>query len=179
DKETTPTEDILPVGMLVNEYGAAKAMANVATRKKNIVGWEPFHYEKISATEYEVTGGIPAIIGGAKKWPEPHTTVMVSEEELAQNLAVDLWDIASDSNEHIVAVTVHNEAQSTSLVSDRMGQSSAMPKYLTVILRMPADAAGHQRIAEMLALDKDFFGATVMATAFQDDILVSRSLQKQ
>ncbi|PUA19087.1 hypothetical protein [Glaciimonas sp. PCH181] len=177
-------EDMLPIGMLGNGRGTAKAMETVAIRKTNIEGWQPFHYEKISATEFEVSGGIPAIIGGAKRWPEPHTTVIVSEEELAQELEAVSEEAPAGNDDSVrvaaPAVLVSSAVQSLAGITDAKlaNPASSKQKYMTVILRMPDDAAGHQRIADMLALDNNFFGAVVMATAFQEDILVSQFLQK-
>ena len=179
---TTPASnpEILPVGMLANGGGPAQAMESVATRKNGIEGWEPFHYEKISATEFEVTGGIPAMIAGAKKWPEPHTTVIVSEEEIAQELAADLVEETSQGKDDSGAAVMVGAVQSAPSVPELMPLERAnnTPKYMTVVLRMPADKAGHQRIVDTLGLDRNFFGAVVMATSFQDEILVSEFLQK-
>ncbi|MBC7490763.1 MAG: hypothetical protein H7240_13175 [Glaciimonas sp.] len=172
-------DDMLPVGMLANGSGIFKAMENVAVRKNNIDGWQPFYYEKISATEFEVTGGIPAIIDNAKKWPESHTTVIVSEEELAQELAETSGNRTLDTNDNVEPVIGADEAQSMLFAADGTGieMGGSSPKYMTVILRMPTDAIGHQRITEVLALNKNFFGAVIIATAFQDDILVGKFLQ--
>lgn len=180
---TTPASnaEILPVGMLANGRGPAQAMDHVARRKNGIEGWEPFHYEKISATEFEVTGAIPALIGGAKKWPEPHTTVIVSEEEIAQELAADsVAETLHGKDADPEAPAALGAAQSALSAPELTAQanSHSTPKYMTVVLRMPVDKAGHQRIADTLALNKNFFGAVVMATSFQDEILVSEFLQK-
>lgn len=177
-------EDMLPIGMLGNGRGTAKAMETVAIRKNNVEGWQPFHYEKISATEFEVSGGIPALIGGAKRWPEPHTTVIVSEVELAQELEMASEASAAGNGDSIAAtaspVLALSAAPSAPVLADakQTKLASQTQKYMTVILRMPDDVAGHQRIADMLALENNFFGAVVMATAFQEDIQVSQLLQK-
>lgn len=171
-------DDFLPVGMLANGRGPAKAMESVAKRKHNVDGWEPFHYEQISATEFEVTGGIPAIIGGAKKWPEPHTTVIVLDDELTQELQLISGAQATRGEINMASNTVAVPSQislSSHTVEAKVGLPT-QPKYMTVILRMPDDTAGHRRIAEMLAVNKNFFGAEVVATAFQDNVMVSKSL---
>ncbi|KAF3999512.1 hypothetical protein [Glaciimonas immobilis] len=172
------SEDFLPVGMLASGRGPAKAMESVAKRNINVEGWEPFHYEQISATEYEVTGGIPAMIGGAKKWPEPHTTVIVLEQELTQELQANaVTDMPSVGE---IAPVISDAVQTAVLVPtfSASANSHTRPQFMTVILRMPDDEAGHRRLAEMLALNKNFFGADVVSTAFQNDIMVSASLQK-
>ncbi|QRX82458.1 hypothetical protein [Glaciimonas sp. PAMC28666] len=168
-------DDFLPVGMLANGRGPAKAMESVAKRKHNVDGWEPFHYEQISATEFEVTGGIPAIIGGAKKWPEPHTSVIILDDELTQELQLILGAQPTHGEQTVTTNTVAAPSQ-TSHVVEAKTDLPTQSKYMTVILRMPDDTAGHRRIAEMLALNKNFFGADVVATAFQDDFMVSKTL---
>lgn len=169
-------EDFLPVGMLANGRGPAKAMESVAKRKMNISGWEPFHYEQISATEFEVTGGLPAIIGGAKRWPEPHSTVIVLDDELTKELQLNgAGEASGDDNTRVTTNPPKTTLSSNIATPSHHPQSQS--KYMTVILRMPDDAAGHQRIVEMLALNKNFFGADVVATAFQEDVMVSKSLQ--
>ena len=172
-------DDFLPVGMLANGRGPAKAMESVAKRKMNVPGWEPFHYEQISATEFEVTGGLPAVIGGAKRWPEPHTTVIVLDEELTKELQLNISEEASFDDKTSSNAIPPKTALSSNVASPTRHpqQTKSQPKYMTVILRMPDDAVGHQRIVEMLALNKNFFGADVVATAFQEDVLVSKSLQ--
>ncbi|MDY7548216.1 hypothetical protein RGU75_18550 [Glaciimonas sp. CA11.2] len=172
-------EDILPVGMLANGRGPAKAMESVAKRKMNVPGWEPFHYEQISATEFEVTGGLPEVVGGAKRWPEPHTTVIVLEGELTKELQLST-SVEASFDDKKTAITIHPKVTLSSNVaasSPHTQHTKSQSRYMTVILRMPDDAAGHQRIVEMLALNKNFFGADVVATAFQDDVMVSKSLQ--
>jgi len=172
-------EEILPVGMLANGRGQTQAMESVATRKSGIEGWEPFHYEKISANEFEVTGGLPAVIAGAKKWLEPHTTVIVTDADIAQELMADSTQETPQCTKERGAAPELVDAQSTLSVPESMPLTNAIgtPKYLTVVLRMPTDKLGHQRVSDALALNKNFFGAVVMATSFQDEILVSEFLQ--
>lgn len=182
-------EDFLPVGMLANGRGPAKAMESIAKRKHNVEGWEPFHYEQISTTEFEVTGGVPAVIGGAKKWPEPHTTVIVLNDELTQELHLVLEAQATQENKTNLGKSMNVLSAVSAVISSAQASPpvnknddrqlhNSMPKYMTVILRLPDDTAGHLRITEMLALNKNFFGADVVATAFQNDVMVSKSLQE-
>lgn len=83
-KDTVPDNlaGMLPVGMINGGGTAAAAMAQVAQRKRGVPGWEAFHYERISPTEFEVTGGVAVNIGGVKKFQNTDDALTVTEAAL-------------------------------------------------------------------------------------------------
>jgi hypothetical protein len=83
-KDTVPDNlaGMLPVGMINGGGTAAAAMAQVAQRKRGVPGWEAFHYERISPTEFEVTGGVAVNIGGVKKFQTTDDALTVTEAEV-------------------------------------------------------------------------------------------------
>lgn len=155
------------VGMLGNGAPQSQLLEQVAMRKHGVDGWEPFHYEKISETEYEVSGGVPVLVGGVKKWPGPHSTVVVAMAELER------------AGVPLAAALV--QPQTAALLTPGLpGQSAdggAAPNFLTVVLQLPPDEAGRKRICNALSLDADFFGATVTATSLADEIAVNQLLE--
>lgn len=155
------------VGMLGNGAPQSQVLEQVAMRKHGVDGWEPFHYEKISEAEYEVSGGVPALVGGVKKWPGPHSAVVVTQAEL---------ELASAP----VAI-VHVQPQTAALLTPALpvqnADGGAAPNFLTVVLQLPADEAGRKRICNALSLDASFFGATVTATSLADEIAVNQLLE--
>ncbi|WP_211470112.1 hypothetical protein [Collimonas humicola] len=155
------------VGMLGNGAPQSQALEQVAMRKHGVGGWEPFHYEKISETEYEVSGGVPALIGGVKKWPGPHSAVVVTQAEL---------ELASTPAE-IAPVQPQAAAPSMPSLPQQNADGSAAPNFLTVVLQLPADEAGRKRICNAFNLDASFFGATVTATSLADEIAVNQLLE--
>jgi hypothetical protein len=160
--DTTADAGLSAVGMLGNGAPAGQVLEAVAMRKHGDPAWEPFHYEKISDTEYEVSGGTPAVIGGVKKWPGPHSTVLVSVDEIAEE------QLASFPVEMAPApVTISQQSAAEGLATN----------YLTVVLQLPADAQGRKRICNVLSLDADFFGAKVTATSLADEIAVNQLLE--
>ncbi len=90
EAETPPASihlaDLLPVGMLAHTGTVGQAMSLVANRKVGQPGWEAFHYERISESEFEITGGLVVMAGGTKKWPGPHDSVVISEADILQQL---------------------------------------------------------------------------------------------
>lgn len=168
DDATGGDMELSAVGMLGNGAPLTLALETVAIRKHGVDGWEPFHYEKISETEYEVSGGISVLIGGVKKWPGDHTTVIVSVDELATEAPQTPPRIDSPS-------------AAVKLVSDNVLWSGddghAGPDYLTVVLQLPTDEQGRRRIYEALRLDANFFGAVVTATSLADEIAVNQLLE--
>ena len=45
--------EMLPVGMVAHGGQVAQIMAELAQRQRNLPGWEAFHYEKISDTDWQ------------------------------------------------------------------------------------------------------------------------------
>ena len=155
------------VGMLGNGAPQSQLLEQVAMRKHGVDGWEPFHYEKISETEYEVSGGVPALVGGVKKWPGPHSAVVVTMAELAQASAPPE---AAHAQPRIAAPL-------TPGLPGQGAAGGAAPNFLTVVLQLPPDEAGRKRICHALSLDANFFGATVTATSLADEIAVNQLLE--
>ena len=170
--DTTADAGLSTVGMLGNGAPASQVLEAVAMRKHGDPAWEPFHYEKISDIEYEVSGGTPAVIGGVKKWPGPHSSVLVSAAEIAVEQQARFPEAA-------VPVPLQPEVAPAALrqpVSDSQS-NAATPNYLTVVLQLPADEQGRKRICNALSLDADFFGAKVTATSLADEIAVNQLLE--
>ncbi|HTD02502.1 hypothetical protein [Undibacterium sp.] len=171
---TSNPAEMLPVGMLGNvDAGspAAQALEAIAIRKHGTPGWGPFHYEKMSATEYEVTGGVALVLtGGLRKWPEPHTSVSVSVEEIIAELTL-LPAVAE------AAPAAEPSAAPTAPPASVQGISNpAASRYLTVVLQLPEDKEGRLRLIDAFSPDQHFFGARVAATSMEHEIAVSQAL---
>jgi hypothetical protein len=147
--------DMLPVGMLANGGIAAAAMSALANRQHDSSGWEAFHYERISATEFEITGGIAVMAGGVKKWPGPHATVIVSEADIL----AEMHRMQASRDLPAISDTAAPKAKPMPNVSS----AGAQAVYLNVTLALPDDEAGRQRILKAFHLHADFFGARVQA----------------
>lgn len=175
-ENTNDSAAFLPVGMIANAgtYGQAIEMAAVrkhsadanADAGSGSAGWAPFHYEKISDTEYVCTGGYAIGSGGYKKWPEPHTTVVVSISEIEHALSLLLED-AQDKEDVVAEMKAPGSfasSQSAKVSSPQLSSPSeptTQPKYLTVVLQLPNDKEGQQRIKDAFKIDELFFGALV------------------
>lgn len=167
DKQTKQASinlaEMLPVGMLAHAGITGLAMAAVANRKYGQTGWEAFHYERISESEFEITGGMLAIVGGAKKWPGPHDSVLITEFEILQEMQLE---------------TQQKAQQKTPPNSEPIEPISTMPLanagvtgtgvYLNLQLALPDDEAGRQRILQAFHLQANFFGAKVLACSLSD-----------
>ncbi|MDE2427173.1 MAG: hypothetical protein KGM99_00495 [Burkholderiales bacterium] len=149
--------EMLPVGMIAGGGVAAAAMAAVAQRQRAQAGWEAFHYERLSPTEFEITGGLVVGNGGSRRWQEPHETVVITEAEILQEMQRMLLPATPEfiiSEAHSVPVTKRAE--------------SVAPKYLKIVLQLPDDPAGQQRLFQAFQLQADFFGARVQACSLHD-----------
>ena len=156
--QATLTE-MLPVGMLANGGVIALAMSAVANRKRGLPEWEAFHYERISETEFEITGGAAAMAGGVKKWPGPHDTLTITESEILEELNQLTVDEAQTTAPIPAAPKV---AAGTAKVD------SGKAQYLQVVFALPDDEIGRQRILKAFYLQADFFGAKVQTCALLD-----------
>jgi len=152
--------EILPVGMINGGGTAAAAMAVVAQRKRGVPGWEAFHYERLSATEFEITGGIAVNIGGVKKFQGAHDPVNITEAEVLEEMR------ASQSNVIPSVMTLLEQ----DLLANDIGSSRAAhsPKFLKVVFALPEDEAGRQRLLQAFQLNANFFGAKVQACSLHD-----------
>lgn len=152
--------DMLPVGMLANGGLAAEAMSMLANRKHGAPGWEAFHYERISETQFDITGGIAVMVGGVKKWPGPHESVILTEAEILAEIHNSQAGNASPSSKEIPAMLEFSPSSSP--------RNTAATKYLNVVFALPEDEAGRQRILKAFHLQADFFGAKVQACSLSD-----------
>ena len=160
DLVPTSLAEMLPVGMINGGGTAAAAMAAVAQRKRGVPGWEAFHYERLSATEFEITGGIAVNISGVKKFQGAHDTVNVTETEVLDEMR---------ASQHVVVPSVMTLLEQDLLANDIGHSRSAHgPKFLKVVFSLPEDEAGRQRILQAFQLNKDFFGAKVQACSLHD-----------
>lgn len=147
---------LLPQGMLTQGGLVAAAMAAVAQRKRAQPGWEAFHYERLSDTEFEITGGLVELQGGSKKWPGPHDTVLVSEAEVLQEMRAAVHTVpAAQPAQHAV-----RDAAAT-----RGGTSQ---QILQVTLTLPEDAAARLKTLQAFHLQAKICGATVVACALRE-----------
>lgn len=172
-------DDMLPVGMLANGGLAADAMAAIANRRHGMAGWEAFHYERISDSAFEITGGIALISAGSgKKWPGPHDLVSVSEAEILQEMRSLL---AATSLAVVVVPTPASTSASAPAASSAAAINIVNPAreyakantvtggtYLNVVFALPDDEAGRLRILKAFHLQADFFGARVQSCALED-----------
>lgn len=161
--------EILPVGMIAGGGVVALAMAAVANRKflaaqsaeQQNSGWQAFHYERISASEFEITGGIADPSSGGKKFHGAHDTVIITEAEVLTEMQLMLPPAATTASAN--ATTANATAQT---VTTMQGTNTA--NVLKVIFTLPEDEAGRQRILRAFQLQADFFGAKVQACSLHD-----------
>lgn len=157
--------EMLPVGMLAHAGLIGLAMAAVAQRKYAKAGWEAFHYERISESEFEITGGMLVLAGGAKKWPGPHESVIISEDEILQQMA-----LGAQSEAELEAELIALQPEPSAAISSAGAKSSAKGQaaYLNLQLALPDDEAGRERILRTFHLQANFFGATVLSCSLSD-----------
>ncbi|MFZ6771725.1 hypothetical protein ACO0LB_03325 [Undibacterium sp. SXout7W] len=187
-EETLPVSlaDMLPVGMIASGGAAATAMALVAQRKRSQAGWEAFHYERASSTEFDITGGIAVHAANAtqgKKWQEPHDAIRVTEAEILHELQqMQQREAHTSSLQTLPPLPPQPQLQqgtqaapqpaikAFSEVSTNMVQSTSASaqQYLQVVLALPDDEVGRQRIMRAFQLQADFFGAKVKACSIHD-----------
>lgn len=150
--------EMLPVGMLASGGVIALAMSAVANRKHDMPDWEAFHYERISDSEFEITGGVVTMLSGVKKWPGPHDTLIITESEILEEL-----------NQLTLADT--QTVTLTSIMPAAMAKvDPATAQYLQVVFALPEDEIGRQRILKAFHLHADFFGARVQNCALLNQI---------
>ncbi|MES2070641.1 MAG: hypothetical protein V4488_09860 [Pseudomonadota bacterium] len=181
--DTSKPAELLPVGMMGNvDAGspAAQALESIAIRKHGVVGWEPFHYEKVAAGEYEVTGGVALVLtGGVRRWPEPHTSVSVTEAEILAEVAARAAALAVQLaivEPPVAPAPPLRPAVSVAAASVQGSSTPAPSRYLTVVLQLPDDKEGRLRLIDAFSPDNAFFGATVAATSMEHEIAVSQAL---
>ena len=180
-EETLPVSlaDMLPVGMIASGGAAATAMALVAQRKRAQAGWEAFHYERVSSTEFDITGGVAVHAANAtqgKKWQEPHDAIRVTEAEILQELQ-QMQQCEAHASASQQPLPQFQSQQGTPVVMPTSAEVSAniipsasarTQQYLQVVLALPDDEVGRQRILQAFQLQADFFGAKVKACSIHD-----------
>lgn len=161
-KDTIPDNlaGMLPVGMINGGGTAAAAMAQVAQRKRGVPGWEAFHYERISPTEFEVTGGVAVNIGGVKKFQTTDDALTVTEAEVLAAMRA--------AQEALPPVPQALLEQDLLAVDIGKTVSGTEQQFLKVVFALPADAAGRQRILQAFQLQANFFGAKVQACSLHE-----------
>lgn len=181
DHDTLPASlaGMLPVGMISAGGTAAAAMAQVAQRKRGVPGWEAFHYERLASGEYEVTGGLAVNIGGVKKFQGVHDVIFVSEEEILAEMRAALepvmarpapppgllQTVATQTVSPLAATLLEQNLLAADIGSQRGAYHAP---YLKVVLSLPEDEAGRQRVLQAFHLQANLFGARVQACALQD-----------
>jgi hypothetical protein len=151
--------EMLPVGMLASGGVIAQAMSTIANRQRGVQDWEAFHYERISETEFELTGGIVVVVGGIKKWPGPHDTVIIHTSEILSELN-PLSSTQSPISTNLVAAE--------HAIPDALIMGNTKAQQVQVVFSLPDDEIGRQRILKAFHLNADFFGAKVLACSLLD-----------
>ncbi len=150
--------EMLPVGMVANGGLVAQIMADLAQKQRNLPGWEAFHYEKISETAVELTGGLVSQTNGGKRWLEPHDciTILLADvivEMQRQGLIAAKMEL--DNNQ--------NQEKTAPLVSGKTGQEK-----LHVCFALPENRADRLRFLQTLHAGADVLGAQVLACRLDD-----------
>ncbi|CAN5865076.1 hypothetical protein BH11PSE12_BH11PSE12_06270 [soil metagenome] len=157
---------MLPAGMLASGGTAAEAMAALAQRQHGVAGWEAFHYERISDAQFDITGGMAQLAGGAKKWPGPHDIVTVSEPDILQEMR-DRQAADAAGNPSVITSAPGSANAAQDLVKPHVGAGST-EHYLKVVFSLPEDAAARQRIFAAFQLQANFSGAKVQACSLHE-----------
>ena len=143
--------EMLPVGMVAHGGQVAQIMAEIAKRQRGLADWEAFHYEKISESAVELTGGIVSISNGAKRWLEPHDCITIPFAAV----------IAEMQKQGLLEAPIHTEVKPhTALTPPAETQDFS---YLHLKLALPRDAASRQKILQALHLQADLMGASIVA----------------
>ncbi len=148
--------EMLPVGMVAHGGKVAQIMADLAKQQRGVKDWEAFHYEKISDSAVELTGGIVSYASGAKRWLEPHDCVTIPLAAVVQEMQRQglLSTSSNISTKEIDKLASTHGSSNTSDLSREV---------LHVAFALPDDPAGRQRILKTFHLHADFFGAEVLA----------------
>lgn len=142
--------EMLPVGMVSHGGEVAQILAELAQQARGLAGWEAFHYERISESCFELTGGIVSQNAGAKRWLEPHDCISIPMSMLVAEMQVrGLLESAAPE----VTIIVANDAP----------KSDDVPQILELRFALPKDEIGRQRVLRAFHLQADFFGATVLS----------------
>ena len=153
--------EMLPVGMVAHGGQVAQIMAEIAQRQRGVPGWEAFHYEKISDSAVELTGGIVSLSSGSKRWLEPHDCITIPfaaviAEMKAQGLLPASTPVAQSG-------TGLEMVNSIAPMSQDLPLSPSDAFKLNVTFALPADPLERQRILQAFHLQANILGAQVIA----------------
>lgn len=149
--------EMLPVGMVAHGGQVAQIMAEIAQRQRGLAGWEAFHYEKISDSAVELTGGIVSTASGSKRWLEPHDCITIPfAAVIAEMQKQGLLETATPTEQTATAL-MPAEAKSAEK------SSSQDYRYLNLKLALPQDPLQRLKILQALHLQADLMGASVVA----------------
>lgn len=150
--------EMLPVGMVAHGGQVAQIMADIAKRQRGLADWEAFHYERISDSAVELTGGIVSTATGNKRWLEPHDCVTIP----LSAVVVEMQKLG------LIAATPEPSESFEAMPQRMSGLNQALDKdVLHVSFSLPADAVGRQRILKTFHLQADFFGAEVLSCSLE------------
>lgn len=144
--------EMLPVGMVAHGGQVAQIMAEIAKRQRGLPEWEAFHYERISETAFELTGGIVSALGGNKRWLEPHDCV-----------TVPLTAVIQEMQKQGLLTPMALESEDSALSGMAAQAVRQQGDILHVSFVLPIDPIGRQRLLKTFHLQADFFGAEVIA----------------
>ncbi len=151
--------EMLPVGMVAHGGQVAQIMADIAKRQRGLADWEAFHYERISDTAVELTGGIVSTANGSKRWLEPHDCVTIPLAAVVQEMQKQGL-LSSTPSPGPNAAPAAREMQTPVQSGD----------ILHLSLALPTDPIGKQRLLKTFHLQADFFGAQVIACSLEPRI---------
>lgn len=153
--------EMLPVGMVANGGLVAQIMAELAQRQRNLPGWEAFHYERVSDTAVELTGGIVSTNNGHKRWLEPHDCITIPLAAVILEMQKQgLCEATSEPNQNTVK---ENKASIDTVSTGKTGSQT-----LHVCFALPDDPEARLRALQALHLDAEFLGARVLACHFEN-----------
>jgi len=150
--------EMLPVGMVAHGGQVAQIMAQLAQRQRGLPGWEAFHYEKISDSAVELTGGIVSNQSGSKRWLEPHDCItipwaaVIAEMQTQGLLSTAAPALADDPAPRFEKLdTTHADTASTDYTQ------------MTVTFALPTDALARQQLMQAFHLQANIMGAKIIA----------------
>ncbi len=154
--------EMLPVGMVAHGGQVAQIMAEIAKRQRGLPDWEAFHYEKISDSAVELTGGIVSTANGTKRWLEPHDCITIP---LAAVVAEMQKQGLLETAPQVTSMPIKSNSSNA---TDAVGISTpATPPaeyhYLHLKLALPQDPTQRQKLLQSLHLQADLMGASVVA----------------
>lgn len=150
--------EMLPVGMVAHGGQVAKIMAEIAKRQRGLADWEAFHYEKISDSAVELTGGIVSINNGAKRWLEPHDCITIPLAAVVAEMRKQ--GLLEDAP--LPDLTLIKEQTSPDYPARTNTSGSTHYPHLHLKLALPEDPLARQQLLKALHLQADLMGATII-----------------